>query len=1297
MKILYVGSERNDAQAVATALRGIDQAVAVSRVAHLEHAVRWLDEHRDITALVIESPIDAGSGPSVLAPLRSLGWHPAVVLIVPDGTALPVDPQPGAHCYIQRNQSLFRNLPVVVTRAIERAARADLERQLSRATAALHEAERRHKTAVAATDRQLSELQSQYEIGMARAAATWDMVDEQLRTAALEVERANQDRASAAADVDRLSRQLAEADAAVEAANARAEEERVAAGDRLAEQQRTLEAQIAHEAERRRSVEERLEEAVGALDDAEKRHASEMTDATAQSRELEATLRLTREDLESKAADIERLATLEVDLQSRLADIVTSRIDLERRLTATEAAFEDAVTRATRERLEASKKAALREAELDGQLRRESATRLTLEQAVADGEAALRDAQQRHDAALAAAGTELGARQTHFDRALSQIAGDRDRLAQQLADTDCALEQTRQDHRAAIAEIDRLTLREVELAAQLADAQAARDTLEQAVAAGETALRDAQQRHDAALAAAATELGERQAQFDRALSQTAGDRDRLAQQLSGANAALEQARQDQRAATDDIERLTQREAELTSQLADVQATRDALEQAVADGETALRDAHQRHDAALSAAAAERGERQARFDRELTETAADRDRLAQQLSDTGAALEQARKDHRAAAADIERLMQRDAELTSRLADGEAARQETQQQHEAALAAAAAELAQLQAGFDHELSESTRERDRLRHRLDDTSADLADVCRAYEFASADIDCLTRREAELTAELAEAEAALHDAQRSHDAALAAAATEFAEHEARLDRELSRAADERHCLTEQLSDAAATLERVRCDHQSAIASIERLTQQEAELRSELDDVHHARHTLEQFLTEARARAVEREQQFDVLFAQEQLEHESRLADVQESNRALAAERDALRQSLTAIEERSQQLEQSLAARVEAFEASRAESQRLFEQAGLAMFRCTRDGALIDANRACTSLVGRRTLAELQGAQFPAGIFEAPNALFWLLERCLITRVKETVEATWRRHDGGRLFVRVSARLSGSDVIEFVAEDLTRLRILEERLSQAHRMEAVGRLASEVAVTCGTLLGDIHQSGREWLTRSGLADDARRGGERLLDEVRRAAALMQELATCGDEQHARTPMLVDLNTLIRDLEPVLKRVAGSDVDIQLQDISSPLNVDVGTEQVERLLVNLASYGRGRMPSGGQLRIELGTIVVDRRFATKHPNVRLGLHAMITVTEVRRAARTDVPPDPRAQRPGVDFGTLQALVSECGGHLWMKVLPLGEMVAKIRLPLSSPQGQSAPRTLVVRSSRERTATRWFQS
>ena len=54
----------------------------------------------------------------------------------------------------------------------------------------------------------------------------------------------------------------------------------------------------------------------------------------------------------------------------------------------------------------------------------------------------------------------------------------------------------------------------------------------------------------------------------------------------------------------------------------------------------------------------------------------------------------------------------------------------------------------------------------------------------------------------------------------------------------------------------------------------------------------------------------------------------------------------------------------------------------------------------------------------------------------------------------------------------------------------------------------------------------------------------------------------------------------------------------------------------------MAAYGRERMPSGGRLKIELGTIVVDRHFTDKHPNVSLGPHALVTVTESRRTTQT---------------------------------------------------------------------------
>jgi two-component system, cell cycle sensor histidine kinase and response regulator CckA len=116
------------------------------------------------------------------------------------------------------------------------------------------------------------------------------------------------------------------------------------------------------------------------------------------------------------------------------------------------------------------------------------------------------------------------------------------------------------------------------------------------------------------------------------------------------------------------------------------------------------------------------------------------------------------------------------------------------------------------------------------------------------------------------------------------------------------------------------------------------------------------------------------------------------------------------------------------------------------------------------------------------------------------------------------------------------------------------------------------------------------------------------------------------------------------------------------------------------------------MPFGGQLKIELGTIVVDRHFAAKHPNVRLGPHALVTVTESRRAGRIEGPLQLQTSESGsssrsvavqtqVELGTLQELVAECGGHLWMTVEPAGNMVVKIRLPLVTTYGEPARRPL----------------
>jgi hypothetical protein len=231
-----------------------------------------------------------------------------------------------------------------------------------------------------------------------------------------------------------------------------------------------------------------------------------------------------------------------------------------------------------------------------------------------------------------------------------------------------------------------------------------------------------------------------------------------------------------------------------------------------------------------------------------------------------------------------------------------------------------------------------------------------------------------------------------------------------------------------------------------------------------------------------------------------------------------------------------------------------------------------------------------------------------------------------------------------------------------------------------VARYASEVAVTCDNLLRHVKQEGQQWLTTID-SDRARYHGELLLDEVTRAGGFLRQLAVYGNEQK-NTPDLVDVNRVLRDLEPVLKRVAGGNIDLVLPKASTPLNLDVEAERVERMLVNVAAYGRERMPSGGQLMIEVASVVVDRNFVAKYPNVRPGAHVLLTVNEVRGAVRPDFSAAVRNQNqasgadagasgpdnPGVDLGALQTLVSDCGGHLWIMAEPPGDMVLKIHLP-----------------------------
>jgi CheY-like chemotaxis protein len=160
-------------------------------------------------------------------------------------------------------------------------------------------------------------------------------------------------------------------------------------------------------------------------------------------------------------------------------------------------------------------------------------------------------------------------------------------------------------------------------------------------------------------------------------------------------------------------------------------------------------------------------------------------------------------------------------------------------------------------------------------------------------------------------------------------------------------------------------------------------------------------------------------------------------------------------------------------------------------------------------------------------------------------------------------------------------------------------------------------------------------------------------------------------------PKIVDMNDVLANMDKMLRRVLGEDVDLVSVPARSLGLVKVDKSSFEQVIMNLAVNARDAMPTGGQLTIETSNVVLDQEFARTHVGVVPGPHVMVAVSDT--GVGMDRATQARIFEPffttkgigrgtGLGLSTVFGIVHQSGGAVWVYSEPGKGSTFKVYLP-----------------------------